>query len=204
MAQQRLTQDFQTWMSKFQEIATLDLNKERKDVQQKYAASPQKGSGAAFPGLGKVEGDQSFCLLLARSFPPQGYDSGGEKWDERTAVARYEEQRQQQLEQEENDFNEQIAAERNREIREIEAAVVETAQIFQDLAAMVNEQGVMVDNIEANISSSVEATTTGVVQLEGAEEYQIKARKRCICISVIVVVIIAVVVVVVLFALKVI
>lgn len=149
-----------------------------------------------------------FCFLLFLflfcHYFPQGYDSGGEKWDERTAVARYEEQRQQQMEQEENEFHEQIAAERNREIREIEQAVVETAQIFQDLAAMVNEQGVMVDNIEANISSSVEATTTGVVQLEGAEEYQIKARKRCICISVIVVVIIAVVVVVILFALKVI
>jgi hypothetical protein len=43
-------------MSKFQEIATLDLNKERKDVQQSqqhHAPSPQKGSGS-FPGLGKV------------------------------------------------------------------------------------------------------------------------------------------------------
>ena len=42
-------------------------------------------------------------------------------------------------------FNEQIVQERNREIREIETAVVEVGEIFQDLAAMVNEQGVMVD-----------------------------------------------------------
>ena len=55
-AQQRLAQDFQTWMSKFQEVATLDLSKERRDAQQQQVvvASPQKGSGAAFPGLGKV------------------------------------------------------------------------------------------------------------------------------------------------------
>jgi hypothetical protein len=70
----------------------------------------------------------------------KGYDSGGEQWDERTAVAKYEQQKQQQLEQEDDDFNQQIVAERNREIREIETAVVEVGQIFQDLAAMVNEQ----------------------------------------------------------------
>lgn len=170
-------------MSKFQEIATLDLNKERKDAQQSnsYVASPQKGSGGAFPGIGS------------------GYDSGGERWDERTAVAKYEQQKQQQMEQDDIDFNEQIVAERNREIREIETAVVEVGQIFQDLAAMVNEQGVMVDNIESNISSSVEATTTGVIQLEGAEEYQIKARKRCIVISIIVFVIILILVLVLLY-----
>ncbi len=119
-------------------------------------------------------------------------------------MARYEEQRQQQAQQDDIDFNEQIVRERNREIREIETAVVEVGQIFQDLAAMVNEQGVMVDNIEANISSAVEATSTGVVQLEGAEEYQIKARKKCACITIIVVVAVAVIVVIILFALKII
>ena len=52
--------------------------------------------------------------------------------------------------------------------------------------------------------SSVEATSTGVVQLEGAEEYQIRARKKCVCISIIVVVAVAIIVIVILFALKVI
>jgi syntaxin 7 len=94
--------------------------------------------------------------------------------------------------------------ERNREIREIETAVVEVGQIFQDLAAMVNEQGVMVDNIESNISSSVEATSTGVEQLEGAEEYQRKARKKCVIITIIVVVIIAIIVLAILWGLHII
>lgn len=41
---------------------------------------------------------------------------------------------------------------------------------------MVNEQGVMVDNIEANISSATTNTSEGVKQLNSAEEYQIKVR----------------------------
>ena len=65
-AQSKLTQDFQTWMQKFQEVATLDLNKERKEAQDgggggRPGPSPQKGSGA-FPGLGA--GD---CLLFSLS-----------------------------------------------------------------------------------------------------------------------------------------
>jgi hypothetical protein len=131
-----------------------------------------------------------------------GRSKGG--WDERAALNQHDARRQAQVEQEQNDFDLEIARERNREIKQIEVAVQEVAEIFQDLGAMVNEQGMLVDNIESNISSAVEATGTGVVQLEGAEEYQIKARKKCICITLIVVVAVAIIVVVLLFALKVI
>jgi len=174
-AQSKLAQDFQRWLQKFQEISTLDLNKERKEVQE---SNYQRGHGD-FPGLG---------LDFDKKRPAE---------EEESLV-------QAQAMEDDIQFNEQIVQERNREIREIETAVVEVGQIFQDLAAMVNEQGVMVDNIEANISSSVEATSTGVVQLEGAEEYQIRARKKCVCISIIVVVAVAIIVIVILFALKVI
>jgi len=196
-AQSKLTQDFQTWMQKFQEVATLDLNKERREVQDsaRPGPSPQKGSGA-FPGLGYDEDDDR------KGGSGVGGTTGG--WDERAALNQHDQRRQAQLEQEQNDFDLEIARERNREIKQIEQAVEEVAEIFQDLGAMVNEQGILVDNIESNISSAVEATSTGVVQLEGAEEYQIKARKRCVCITVIVVIAVAVIIVVILFALKII
>ncbi len=61
----------------------------------------------------------------------------------------------------------------------------------------------MVDNIESNISSSVEATEQGVEHLHKADEYQQKARKRCVIIAIIVTVVVAVVVVVVLKAIHV-
>jgi len=69
---------------------------------------------------------------------------------------------------------------------------------------LVNEQGVMVDNIEANITSSVVATDEGVVELQGAEEYQKKARKKACILAIIISVIVAVVVLIILFATKVI
>ena len=162
-------------MQKFQEISTLDLNKERKDVQEFSNAANSPSHDFSAPSRAEEE-----------------------------ALSRHQEQKQMQLEQDEVDFNEQIIRERNREIREIETAVVEVGQIFQDLAAMVNEQGIMVDNIEANISSAVEQTGEGVKDLEGAEEYQIKSRKKCVVISIIVFVVIVVVVLIILFALRII
>ena len=44
-AQSKLAQDFQKWLQKFQEIATLDLNKERKQVQEQSSNAPQRGHG---------------------------------------------------------------------------------------------------------------------------------------------------------------
>lgn len=147
--QSRLAQDFQTWGAKFQEMSTLDLNKERKAAQEAAVAYPDDGSGDRF------------------------YRGGAEE-DERAAVRRHEEQQQVSLLQHQTDLNEQIMRERNAEIREVESAVVEVGQIFQDLATLVNEQGLAIDNIESNISDAAEATTEGVRHLESADEYQVR------------------------------
>lgn len=207
VAQSKLAQDFQVWVQKFQEVSTLDLNKERNErdqyrqEQQRNAATtttttPQKGHGA-FPGLGpryeEQQQQEGGWGQQQHQQPSQQQQRGGGY-----------QQLQEQQEDDGLDVTEQLIRERNREIREIETAVVEVGQIFQDLAAMVNEQGVMVDNIEANISSSVAATDEGVRELESAEEYQIKARKKCIIITIILVVVAAVVVLAVLGALHII
>ncbi len=71
-AQSKLTQDLQIWMQKFQEVATLDLNKERREAQDsaRPGPSPQKGSGA-FPGLGAMH--CFLCFASSNSPPaPQG------------------------------------------------------------------------------------------------------------------------------------
>lgn len=72
---------------------------------------------------------------------------------------------------------------------------MEVNEIFQDLAVMVHEQGLQIDNIESNVGSAAEAvqegiaslfllqflfihahtTLLGVVHLEKADEYQQKA-----------------------------
>ena len=48
-------------------------------------------------------------------------------------------------------------------------------QIFKDLAAMVHDQGELVDSIEANVETSSIRVSEGTEQLRQAERYQVKA-----------------------------
>jgi len=170
VVQSRLAHDFQVWGQKFQEISTLDLNKERKDMQDHHDFAPARGYEAA----------------------------------EQDARARYQQQQEQTVVLAETALNEQIMRERNAAIREVETDILEVNEIFQDLAVMVHEQGLQVDNIESNVSTSAVAVEEGVGHLEKADEYQQKARKRCLIIAIIVTVVIAVLVVIILKAINII
>ncbi|KAH0613288.1 uncharacterized protein H6S33_009668 [Morchella sextelata] len=68
---------------------------------------------------------------------------------------------QQQMalaEQSEVDFQEGLIQEREQEIRGIEQGITELNEIFRDLGTMVTEQGVMIDNIEQNVSNAATST----------------------------------------------
>lgn len=68
---------------------------------------------------------------------------------------------QQQMalaEQSEVDFQEGLILEREEEIRGIEQGITELNEIFRDLGTMVTEQGVMIDNIEQNVSNAATHT----------------------------------------------
>lgn len=68
---------------------------------------------------------------------------------------------QQQMalaEQSEVDFQEELIQEREQEIRGIEQGITELNEIFRDLGTMVTEQGVMIDNIEQNVSNAATST----------------------------------------------
>ncbi|KAI8014474.1 Syntaxin-22 [Camellia lanceoleosa] len=56
----------------------------------------------------------------------------------------------------ENDivFNEAIIEEREQGIEEIQQQIGEVNEIFKDMAVLVHEQGVMIDDISSNIESS--------------------------------------------------
>ena len=49
------------------------------------------------------------------------------------------------------DYNNALIEEREAGIAEIQSQIGEVNEIFQDLAVLVNEQGTMIDDIEANI-----------------------------------------------------
>ncbi|XVF57669.1 hypothetical protein PTKIN_Ptkin07bG0000500 [Pterospermum kingtungense] len=77
------------------------------------------------------------------------------------------EQRRQELFLLDNEiaFNEAMIEEREQGIREVGEQIGQVNEIFKDLAVLVHEQGVVIDDISSNIDSSSAATTQARVQL---------------------------------------
>ncbi|PSS04551.1 Syntaxin-22 like [Actinidia chinensis var. chinensis] len=69
-------------------------------------------------------------------------------------------------------FNEAIIEEREQGIKEIQQQIGEVNDIFKDLAVLVHEQGVMIDDISSNIENSHAATTQATSQLAKASKIQ--------------------------------
>ncbi|KAJ8773019.1 hypothetical protein K2173_028196 [Erythroxylum novogranatense] len=72
-------------------------------------------------------------------------------------------------------FNEAIIEERDQGIREIEEQIAQANDIFKDLAVLVHEQGVVIDDIQSNVETSAAATTQARVQLAKASK-SVKSR----------------------------
>jgi len=86
--------------------------------------------------------------------------------------------RTQMLLMQEEEQNLEQLVERERAVKQIEADIMDVNQIFKDLAAMVHDQGDMVESIEANVEESSTRITEGTQQLLEAERWQRKARKK--------------------------
>lgn len=72
-------------------------------------------------------------------------------------------------------FNEAMIEEREQGIREIQDQIGQVNEIFKDLAVLVHEQGVVIDDIRSNIESSADATSQAKVQLVKASK-SVKSR----------------------------
>ncbi|XP_046704508.1 syntaxin-12 [Silurus meridionalis] len=72
----------------------------------------------------------------------------------------------------------ELIKERETNIRQLEADIMDVNQIFKDLAVMIHDQGDIIDSIEANVESSVVHVEHGTEHLQRAAYYQRKSRKR--------------------------
>ncbi|WFD35296.1 t-SNARE affecting a late Golgi compartment protein 2 [Malassezia cuniculi] len=68
--------------------------------------------------------------------------------------------------------------ERDREITQIAKSIAELAQLFQDLSALVIEQGTMLDRIDYNIDNMAHDIRQSGVELDRATAYQAGAGRR--------------------------
>merc|ERR1711981_441079 len=91
--------------------------------------------------------------------------------------------RAQMMMQEEQNMEHLV--ERERAVTQLEADIMDVNQIFKDLAAMVHDQGELVDSIEANVETASIRVNEGTDQLRQAERYQNKARRKKIILAII-------------------
>jgi len=173
--QQKLAKDFENVLKKFGEIS-------------KYAAEKEKST--PLPQKAPPKQQQEHNSIISYYEDDNDLEKQG----------LIETQRVQQLQLDnERQFMDALIADREQGIKEIEKTVVEVNEIFRDLSHLVQEQGVMIDNIESNIEESVVKTTDGVEELRKANEYQKSSRNKMCCLALIILIVAAIIVLVVYF-----
>ncbi|XP_015108919.1 syntaxin-16 [Diachasma alloeum] len=86
-----------------------------------------------------------------------------------------------QLEEAENSMRQ--AAEREQEVGHIVQSIADLNYIFKDLAAMVHDQGTILDRIDYNIEQTQCQVQEGYKQLKKADSYQ-RANRKLYCIMI--------------------
>ncbi|CAB4256296.1 similar to Saccharomyces cerevisiae YOR036W PEP12 Target membrane receptor (t-SNARE) for vesicular intermediates traveling between the Golgi apparatus and the vacuole [Maudiozyma barnettii] len=81
---------------------------------------------------------------------------------------------------EEFTYQQNLINERDQEISNIQQGMTDLNEIFKDLGAVVQQQGIMVDNIEANIYSASNNTNMASGELDKARRYQRRSSKYCL------------------------
>ncbi|MED6120478.1 hypothetical protein PIB30_021147 [Stylosanthes scabra] len=145
----KLVRDFQTTLQEFQKVQQLASERESTYTPTAPPSSFPTSSGS---GEESVERDQESQPFIR-------------------------EQRRQEVLLLDNEisFNEAMIEEREQGIREVQEQIGQANDIFKDLAVLVHDQGVVIDDIQSNIDTSAGATTQARVQLAKASK-NVKSR----------------------------
>ena len=170
---QKLVKDFHAVLKEFQKAQRTCAERESTFLPQK---EPVRGSTYGANDSGD----------------PPGSGGGGGGYSEQQALLA--ESRRQELMQTEGEmeFNNALIEEREAGILEIQQQIGEVNEIFQDLAVLVNEQGQMIDDIEANIVSTAVRTKDAQRELTKADKSQKAARNKMICLAIVIAVVLIV------------
>jgi len=120
----------------------------------------------------------------------------GADLDNQEKQALLEQERKEMAAQLENQraYIDGVNLQREEEIRQLEQNVAQVNEMFHDLAQIVKDQDVLIDNIDSNISNALENVEEGEKEIDKAAEYQKKSRSKMCCILAICVVILLVLV----------
>lgn len=161
MQKERLAEEFTATVNAFQEIQRYELQKEREEVRRTRA-----NSNIAPPPSNDLFHDSRFSDQLIEL-----QDSSGTR-------------RYQMQEQLQDEMNMQLLQEQEQAVQQLEQNISEVNDIFKELAAMVHDQGEIVDSIEASVEKTEVMVEEGASQLRQASNYSTKLRKKkCILLA---------------------
>ncbi|XP_060171499.1 syntaxin-22-like isoform X1 [Lycium barbarum] len=144
IADAKLARDFQSVLKKFQKAQQLAAQREA--AHTPFISQPINLSGSPELQTSSSTGPESSSILL--------------------------ESKRQDVVQLDHEIvlNEAIIEEREQGIMEIQHHIGELNEMFKDLALLVNEQGIMLDDISSNVESSHDATAQAAQQLTKASK----------------------------------
>ncbi|XP_075496404.1 syntaxin-22-like [Primulina tabacum] len=137
--------------------------------------------------------------VLPSSYTASEIDVSSDKSPEQRALLVESKRQEILLLDNEIAFNEAIIEEREQGIQEIQQQIGEVNEIFKDLAVLVHEQGVMIDDIGSNVEGSHAATAQGKSQLVKAANTQ-RSNSSLTCLLLVIFGIVLLIVIVVLAA----
>eukprot|EP00656_Telonema_subtile_P004018 TRINITY_DN11828_c0_g1_i2.p1 TRINITY_DN11828_c0_g1~~TRINITY_DN11828_c0_g1_i2.p1 ORF type:complete len:292 (-),score=99.57 TRINITY_DN11828_c0_g1_i2:74-949(-) len=173
--QDRLRKDFEAELKRLKDVSTRSIELEKAFVAKVRGRSPHTATSEDDRRL--LEQEEKRSLLEAEQ----------------------EHQREQQSIQMDNmiQYNENLIAERDEEVKAIERDVHEINDIFKDLAVMVTDQGAKLGNIEDYIITTADNTQAASEEVGQAYVSQSKARKRsCLLVVILLIAILLLVLIV--------
>ncbi|XP_039142309.1 syntaxin-22-like [Dioscorea cayenensis subsp. rotundata] len=173
VADAKLARDFEAVLKEFQKLQRLAA--ERETAYVPFVPQPASSQSA-----GEMDA------------------SGDRAHDQRALLV---ESRRQEILQLDNEivFNEAIIEEREQGIQEIQQQIGEVNEIFKDLAVLVHDQGIMIDDIDSNIENSSAATVQAKSQLSKAAKTQ-KSNSSLMCLLLVVIGVVLLIVIIILTA----
>ncbi|CAL9063968.1 syntaxin-22-like [Musa acuminata AAA Group] len=175
IADAKLARDFQNILSEFQKLQRLAAERET-------AFAPLVPQAVVSSSYAATEAD----------------DNSNRTLEQRAVLA---ESRRQEVLLLDNEivFNEAIIEEREQGIQEIQQQIGQVNEIFKDLALLVHDQGVVIDDINSHIDNSHAATQQGKSQVKKAAKTQ-KSNSSLMCLIMVILGIILLIVVIVLLS----
>jgi syntaxin 7 len=177
---QRLIEDFVRASAEFKRVSALAAQRE---------ASPIPESALRRMAMQQQQQQQSLA--------GGGYNRAALS-EEQEKAGLLEAARREQIAQieAEREYVDGVNLEREEEVRQLESSVLQVNEMFRDLASIVQQQGIMIETIDSNVSVAVRETGKGVEEVGKAAKYERATRSKMCCIFLIAVAALAFVVIV--------